>query len=82
MRLMRRASSVGSTAAGLGKRVWRTSGSLKRKVSKAFGVQNIQEVKRIDNEQRAEFMASEVADNEASETNFGAVVWDRVQREI
>lgn len=82
MRFKRRASTVGDAVGGFVKSIRRTSGSLRRSVSKAFGFNNVQEVTRIGNGERKGFMAGEETDNEATGPEFGEVVWNRVHREI
>jgi hypothetical protein len=82
MRLKRRASSVGDAMVVLVKGVRRTMGSLKRRGSKAMGIQNIQEVSRIENGERSGFMAGEDTENEANGPDFGPVVWRRLQHEL
>jgi hypothetical protein len=80
MRLKRRASSIGGAMGGFVKGVRRTVGSLKRRGSKVVGIQNIQEVTRIGNGARNQFMAGE--DTEANGPDFGPVVWRRIQHEM
>lgn len=78
-KLKRRASSVSNSVGGLKRKLWSTSGSLKRKVGRGLGIQQAQEVARIENGQRARFMDAEITDNE---TDNGMVVWKRMEYEI
>jgi hypothetical protein len=82
MRLKRRASCVGGAMGGLIKNIRRTSGSLRRTMTKALRPRNVQEVTRIGNRNRKEFMAGEETDTETNVTEIGNVVWKRVHHEM